>query len=86
MAKERPWYEWRSAISSFDCRLRVVMRKAASLASVPLLVKKTLFSRGGVIVRNRSASSIWERIRKSVLEWMMRSSCSLIGSLISGMA
>ena len=41
---------------------------------------------GRVIIRSRSASSIWERIRKSVLEWMMRSSCSLIGSLISGMA
>ena len=48
-------------------RLRVVIRNAASFASVPLLVKKTLFNRGGVIARSRSASSIWERIRKSVL-------------------
>ena len=80
VAKERPWYEWRRAISSFDCRLRVVIRKAASLASVPLLVKKTLFSLAGVIARMRSASSICERIRKRVEVWVIRSSWALIGS------
>ncbi len=70
-------------------RASVASRKAASFASVPLLVKKTRSIPGAAsrtMPTIRSANSICEGIRKRVEVWAIRSSCSLTGPVISAMA
>ena len=65
---DRPW----KAPSAATIRVRPVIRvilNAASLASVPELVKKTLGSTPPVIAPSRPASATWAGVAKKLDTW-----------------
>jgi hypothetical protein len=83
--KERPWYEFRRAITSLDRRHVVANSSAASTASVPDPTKNALAgtSMGASPVR-RSASSTMGRIRYSVELWAIFPACASSASTSFG--
>ena len=83
----RPWYELRSASTWLERRFWVASSRAASFASVPELVKKTLASGMPDSSAIFSASSIWRRIRYTVEVCAIPvSSCARTASEISAMS
>jgi hypothetical protein len=70
----------------FDRRSELASSSAASLASVPLVVRKTLASGMSETPAITSASSTIGRFRYRVDEWMIRSACSATALVTSGSA
>ena len=81
---ERPWKELRMASTWLERRKVVARSSAVSLASVPLVVKKTRASGIGTRAAIRSASSICWGIRYRVEVWSIRSAWRRMASTTGG--
>ena len=81
---ERPWNELRMASTWLERRKVVARSSAVSLASVPLVVKKTRASGMGTREAIFSAKAICWGIRYRVEVWSIRSACCRMASTTRG--